>query len=261
MSEPRRAGALTAWGNAYLLGSMSLDEAVHGVVGDDAVHRVVGVPGEPDPVSLTVALGRLRSEGVTALRLVLPEPGDPTGLPGPATANARAMAAGSGVLTVGPRDGASYLLVASSAPSASGVAVCWDVLEVEHSVAPHGLPTLSEADRALAEALSDTTSTLTALDVAGGRDDVAGRLARLERQLRSIDLPASMPPRAQRMIASATRLLGVLAVAADSDGAAVTAGEARGRADALRPLRIAARRALCASYSAGAEQSGGTAAG
>jgi hypothetical protein len=251
----RRPGALTAWGNAYLEGSTSLDAAVEHVTGDDPLHRVTGVPGEPGAVSLAVALGRLRAEGVQALRLVLPEPGDPTGLPGPAAVTTSALGAGCAVLTVGPRDVAAYAVLPTSASASAGdgEVVRWDVVEVAHSTPPHGLPTLSEADRALTEALADTTGALDALDVARGRDEIAPRLAALDRALRSIDLPASLPARAQRTVATSSRLLGVLGLATETDGGAVTAAEAQQRLVALRPLRTAVRYALCAAYSAAAE--------
>jgi hypothetical protein len=249
----RRAGALTAWGSAYLLGAVSLDDADDRTVGPDALHRVVGVVGEDAAVPVSIALGRLRARGVTALRLVLPESGDPTGLPGPPSLTAAAVSAGSAVLTVGPLEVPSYALVAQVAGARDGDVVRWDVVPVERSVAPHGLPTLSEADRALREAMADATAELAALDVARGRDDIAPRLAGLDRELRDVDLPPTLPAQAQRLVATASRLLGVLEIAAGTEGAAVTASEVRRRAEALRPLRTAARYALCAAYSAAAE--------
>lgn len=254
MLVSRRAGALTSWGTAYLQGVASLDEADAQTVGVDAAHRVVGAPGEDDPVPVSLALGRLRATGVTGLRLVLPEPGDPTGLPGPAAFNTAALAAGAAVLTLGPSEAPAYGLVATAAPSDRGDVVRWDVVDVERTVAPGGLPTLSEADRALSLAVAAATAELAALDVARGRDEVTARLARLDRDLRAVVLPPSLPARAQRLVATATRLLGILDVAAETDGAAVTASEAARRSAALRPLRTAARYALCAGYSAGAEQ-------
>ena len=250
-----RPGGLVAWGNAYLTGATSLDDAVDEIVGTDALHRVTGVPGETDVVSLAVALGRLRATGTTALRLALPEPGDPTGLPGPATVTTSALVAGAAVLTVGPPDVSSYALLPASATSGASDVVRWDVVEVDHSTAPYGLPTLSEADRALAEAMRSTTHELDLLDVARGRDDVGPRLVALDRSLRRIELPASLPGRAQRMVATSSRLLGILSLATQDDGAAVTAAEAHRRRESLRPLRTAARYALCAGYSAAAEPS------
>ena len=254
MLQTRRAGALTSWGTAYLVGAASLDDADAATVGPDSVHRVVGVPGEPDPVPVSIALGRLRARGITGLRLVLPEPGDPIGLPGPTSFTAAAIEAGSAVVGVGPADVPAYALLPTTARvEGAGDAVRWDVVEVDHVLAPAGLPTLSEADRTLAETMAASTAELTALDVARGRDDVALRLRMLERSLRDIDLPATLPARAQRLVATASRLLGVLDIAAETDGAAVTAAEAARRSAALRPLRTATRYALCAAYSAAAE--------
>jgi hypothetical protein len=71
--------------------------------------------------------------------------------------------------------------------------------------------------------------------------------------LRDIDLPPGLPARAQRLVATASRLIGVLDIAAETDGAAVTSSEVLRRDAALRPLRTAARYALCAAYSATAE--------
>ncbi|MCK1823082.1 hypothetical protein MTQ10_26675, partial [Streptomyces sp. XM83C] len=88
--EPR-SGRLTAWGNALLAGLVSPDDAAFAVVGEDAVHRVEGLPGEEAPVGLTLALGRLRALGVTGLRVALPVPGHPLGLSGPPEFNKRAL--------------------------------------------------------------------------------------------------------------------------------------------------------------------------
>jgi hypothetical protein len=248
-----RGGALTAWGNAYLQGRASLDEADVHTVADDALHRVVGVPGESDPVPLSIALGRLRAAGVTGLRLVLPDAGDVIGLPGPPDVTAAAVAAREAVLTVGPVDVGSWALVPTVAGESGGVVVRWTLHEVPRSVPPAGLPTLSEAERGLAEAMTSTTTTLDELDVARGRDDIAPALAAFDRQLRTLLLPPTLPQRALRTVLAATRLLGVLALAVESDGAAVTSAEAQARAEALRPLRRAARHALCAAYSADVE--------
>ncbi|MFN8169933.1 MAG: hypothetical protein U0S36_14290 [Candidatus Nanopelagicales bacterium] len=252
-----RGGALTAWGNAYLAGRASLDEADVHSVADDALHRVVGVPGESDPVPLSIALGRLRAAGITGLRLVLPDAGDVIGLPGPPAVTAAAVAAREAVLTVGPVEAPSWALIPTLSGDPGGVVVRWDLLEVPRSVPPAGLPTLSEAERGLAEAMTATTTTLDELDVARGRDDVAPALAAFDRSLRSLLLPPTMPQRALRTVLAATRLLGVLALAVETDGAAVTAAEAAARADALRPLRRAARYALCAAYSADVEAPAG----
>ncbi|MEU8354310.1 hypothetical protein AB0C60_34835, partial [Streptomyces sp. NPDC048845] len=73
-NEPR-SGRLAAWGNALLAGLVSPDDAVHRIIGDDALHRVEGLPGESAPVGLSLGLGRLRALGGTGFRVALPVPG------------------------------------------------------------------------------------------------------------------------------------------------------------------------------------------
>jgi hypothetical protein len=253
----RRPGALTAWGSAFLVGAESADHTDDAMRGDDALHRVAGVPGEDRTTTVAVALGRLRTAGVNSLRLVLPEPGDLTGMAGPPDVGAAATAAGCAVLTVAPPTAPSWALIPTVEPSHGGDVVRWDLVEVAPTVPPHGLPTLGEADRLVAEAMREATASLDVLDVAAGREEVAARLAGIERGLRRLDLPASLPARAQRLVASGSRLLAITVLAADSDGAAVTAADAVARAEALRPLRRAARYALCAGYSALADPTSG----
>lgn len=248
-----RSAVLALWGNAWLQGSGSLDDAAAQVLGHDALHRVVGVPGEDSDVALGIALGRLRGLGATALRVVLPEPGDPLGLPGPPAFNAEAVARGEAVITVAPPGVPTLALLPTAAASGSGDVVRWDVVEVAPSAHPHGLPTLSESERLLADAVRDATARLLDLDLARGREELADRLRRVERDVSRIDLPPSLPARAQRSVVQAARLLGILDVAASTEGAAVTAAEAAARAGTLRPLRAAARHALCAACSAQAE--------
>lgn len=100
LSEPR-SGRLASWGNALLAGFVSPDDAVLAIVGEDAVHRVEGLPGEAGPVGLTLALGRLRALGVAGLRVALPAPGHPLGLSGPPDFNARALDAEEAVVCHG----------------------------------------------------------------------------------------------------------------------------------------------------------------
>ena len=71
MFELPASARLVAWGNALLAGAVSPDEATDRIVGGDPPHRVAGLPAEPAPVGLSLALGRLRSGGVSALRQVV----------------------------------------------------------------------------------------------------------------------------------------------------------------------------------------------
>ncbi|MBB0246598.1 hypothetical protein FNQ90_21395, partial [Streptomyces alkaliphilus] len=79
MVEEPRSGRLAAWGNAWLAGTVSPDEALREVTEGDDAHRVTGLPGEDGPVGLALALGRLRALGTRGLRIALPVPGHPVG--------------------------------------------------------------------------------------------------------------------------------------------------------------------------------------
>src|SRR5436190_16351323 len=92
-----RSGVLAAWGSALLAGRTGHDEALARVTGTDLPHRVAGLPGTDGEVPLGWALTAWRDLGTAALRLVLPVPGDPRGLPGPCAFSVAAMAAGEGV--------------------------------------------------------------------------------------------------------------------------------------------------------------------
>nr|MBA2390919.1 hypothetical protein [Geodermatophilaceae bacterium] len=92
-----RCGLFAAWSTAWLCGRVSYDDVIDAVVGDE-VHRVMGLPGQAGPVPLGWALSSLRAKGESRLRVVLPVPGDPRGLPGPGSFSDAAMQAGEGVL-------------------------------------------------------------------------------------------------------------------------------------------------------------------
>jgi hypothetical protein len=126
--------------------------------------------------------------------------------------------------------------------------VLWTAYEV---VEPAADPlTVAEAEHELTAATRDAASALAALDVASWRPEVAGELARVRRGV-TPELPPGHDARAVRLLASADRLAAVLELArADAPGGAVTGAEARARADALRPLATAVRRARQTAYNA-----------
>lgn len=243
-----RSFQLAAWGGAALRGTTSLDEAVERIVGADVQHRVVDLPGEAAEVGLSLALGRLRALGVTGLRLVLPAAGDLAGLPGPAELNVLATEAGEVVLT----DGAVPLALVpvTEALGSSGTAVRW--LVGTAGVARVGdLPSLAEAERELAATMREATEVLARLDVARADPAAARALDRLRSGCGEQDaLSPDFPARALRVLALAVRVGAIAALADASGGGAVTAGELAARAEALRPLRRASRRALAAACNA-----------
>ncbi|MYS22392.1 hypothetical protein GA0115240_14089 [Streptomyces sp. DvalAA-14] len=255
LDEPR-SGRLTAWGNALLAGLAAPDDVAQRITADDAVHRISGLPGEHTAVGLTLGLGRLRALGVTGLRLALPVAGHPLGLSGPPEFNARALAAGEAVVTVGAAALGLVPAVHEAGPAGDlHVEVEWQCLPVRDAP-PADVPSLGEAERELAEALRDATDALAQLDVAGAGPDAQAALdayrARAERG-RELLAPG-YPPRAVRVLALAQRIGALVRIAGDGDGAAVSASQIAARADLLRPVERTARRAQVAAYNAYVEE-------
>ncbi|MGA4842820.1 hypothetical protein [Streptomyces sp. G45] len=257
LSEPR-SGRLAAWGNALLAGLVSPDDAVLAVVGDDAVHRVEGLPGESGPVGLTLALGRLRALGVTGLRVALPAPGHPLGLSGPPAFNERALEAEEAVVATGAPYGLVPEVSEAGPDGDVHVEVVWHCLPVREAP-PADVPSLGEAERELAEALREATAVLSRLDVAASGPVAEAALdayrARVERG-RELLAPG-YPPRAVRVLELAQRVGLLVSMAYENGhGGAVSAAEMAARAQALRPVERTARRAQVAAYNAYVESQG-----
>jgi hypothetical protein len=267
LDEPR-AGRLASWGNALLAGEVSPDEAAERITGDDAVHRVTGLPGPADapgtdaPVGLTLALGLLRARGAVGLRVALPAPGHPLGLAGPPEFNGRALDAGEAVVVSGVALGlVPRVLVAGpprgGVPGADAHAeVVWECLPVREAP-PADVPSLGEAERELAGAVREATEALVRLDVAGAGPAADAALAAYRARAEAgRGLPApGCPPRAVRVLELAQRVGALVAIArgGEEHGAAVSAAEMAARDALLRPLERTARRAQVAAYNAFAE--------
>jgi hypothetical protein len=283
LDEPR-SGRLAAWGNALFAALVSPDEAAQRIVGEDAVHRAVGLPASPgpyadseaEPVGLTLALGRLRSLGARGLRVALPVPGHPLGLSGPPEFNSRALEAGEAVIATGAGLGLVPEVYEVGPQGDVHAEVAWHCLPVREAP-PADVPSLSEAERELAEALREATEVLTELDVAGSGPVADAALeayrARMEAGRRL--LAPGYPPRAVRVLELAQRVRALVAIAYGEEsgpgrsggggngmgigvgrehGGAVSASQMAARAEALRPVERTARRAQVAAYNAYAEE-------
>ncbi|MEU0023722.1 hypothetical protein [Streptomyces sp. NPDC006335] len=255
LTEPR-SGRLAAWGNGLLAGLVPPDDAVPAIVGDDAVHRVEGLPGETAPVGLTLALGRLRSLGVRGLRVALPAPGHPLGLSGPPEFNARALEAEEAVVCHGAALGLVPEVYEAGPAGDVHVEVVWHVLPVREAP-PADVPSLGEAERELAEALREATEVLSRLDVAASGPVAEAALgayrARAERG-REVLAPG-YPPRAVRVLELAQRVGLLVSLAYENGhGGAVSSAEMRARGEALRPVERTGRRAQVAAYNAYVEE-------
>lgn len=241
-----RCGVLAAWANAFFVGAASLDQAVDAVVGSDRPHTVEGLAGLADePVRLREVLVAWRRAG-GAVRAVLPVPGDVRGLPGPQPFRVAALDAGEAVF--GARLGLVPSVVVHP-PSSAPPSVRWQAYPVEP--APPDDQSIAEAQYDLSAAIRDSAQALTAAAVGGQRGEVAAPLADARRAGERLDLPPGFPQRAVTLLAQAQRMQAALDLAStDPFGGAVDRAGVSARADALRPLATAVRRARVAAYNA-----------
>jgi hypothetical protein len=241
----RRSARFVTWARAWRAGIVSYDDVADETAGDEE-HLVADAPGSWTEVPLREAVRALSKLHPDEIRLVLPAPGDPRGLPGPGPFSAGALDAGEGVI-------ASRLgLVPNVRSHTSGSGdtfetVIWQAYPLPEAPVPAD-PSAAEAESDLSAALASATAALTKLDVAAWRPELAGALSALRRPDNGTDLPPGFSPRARRLFARASVLDRVLALAAEvAPGGAVNGFEAQQREAALRPLTVACRRALVAA--------------
>ncbi|MBO3737061.1 MULTISPECIES: hypothetical protein [Actinoplanes] len=241
----RRSTRFVAWVRAWRAGLVPFDELADEIAADEE-HLVADAPGTWTDVPLPQGLPIFAKLHPDEIRLVLPVPGDPRGLPGPGDLTGAALLAGEAVMT--PSFG--VVPEVRRHTSGSGVefsTVLWRVHEApEHrQVFQMGA---AEAEAQLTTALGEATARLTRLDVAQWKPELAGALQALRRPESAETLPPGFDPRSRRLFARASVLDQVLALAETSaPGGAVNGYEAQQRDEALRPLTAACRQALVAA--------------
>lgn len=257
MTEPLpRSALLAAWAGAALAGRVLPATAVRVIQAQDEPHLIEPVGDTPLDacVDLPSLVAGLRGCGASGLRVVLPAPGDPLGLPGPADVNAEALDAGECVLTVGGPPLALVPVVEVFGPADDiGHLVTWRV----HATPPlrvTDVGSVAEAERHLREALMRAADELGDLDVARWRPDAAARIGGLRTGRGPTDtLPPDSPPRSARVLDLAWRVRGIVELAREDDGGSVSGWEAARRTEALRGLDDVSRRAVVAAINASLE--------
>jgi hypothetical protein len=247
--SPLRSGPLAAWAAAWLGGHAAADEVLRATTRNDATHQVGGLGGfDAELVPLSEVLIAWRHAG-GPVRLVLPVAGDVRGVPGPAEFRSAALDAGEAVCgtTVG-----IVPTVIEFAPSSAPPTVLWQAFDVAHAAdVPTDFIAVADAQYELTTTIRESASALSAADVAGWIDDIAHMLHDARRAGEHLNLPPGFPSRAVALIAQAERLQAVLDVAArDPTGGAIDRTGIAARAEALRPLATAVRRARLAGYNA-----------
>lgn len=242
------SASVVAWGNAWLTGHIGLDEAVDAVERLSGPHVAADIPGGSGEMPLRTGLAALRMSGLSALRLALPAPGDPLGLTGPPAFNAAAIDAGEAVLaSLGDRT--LGLIPAEDRRGSSYVGTRWAVHEIQAAAAD--TPLLPEADHRLTLAVREATEALMTVDGAlEWRPEIAEALVALRESHHHEQvggLAPGYPARAHRVAALAGRLAVVVDLARVTEGTALSAAQVRRRAQALRDLDHAVRRAQVAA--------------
>ena len=241
----RRSTRFVAWVRAWRAGLVPFDELADEIAGDEE-HLVADVPGTWTDVPLGSGLPVFAKLHPDDVRLVLPAPGDPRGLPGPGPLTGAAMLAGEALMT--PQVG--IVPEVRRHTSGSGMefeTVLWRVFGVP-AYRPVFQMGAAEAESELTAALAEATTQLTRLDVAQWRPELAGALQALRRPDSTATLPPGFDPRARRLFARASILDQVLTLAEhNAPGGAVNTYEAQQRDAALRPLTAACRQALVAA--------------
>jgi len=241
----RRSTRCVAWVRAWRAGLVPFDELADEIAGDEE-HLVADAPGTWTDVPLSQGLPIFAKLHPDEIRLVLPAPGDPRGLPGPGELTGAALLAGEAIMT--PEFG----VVPEVRRHTSGSGVTFETVLWRVIPAPAHKPVFqlgaAEAETELTTALVEATSQLTRLDVAQWRPELAGALQALRRPESTATLPLGFDPRARRLFARASVLDQVLALAEhNAPGGAVNTYEAQQRDAALRPLTNACRQALVAA--------------
>ncbi|MEU4691372.1 hypothetical protein [Actinoplanes sp. NPDC023714] len=244
----RRSTRFVAWVRAWRAGLVPFDELADEIA-DGEEHLVADAPGTWTDVPLAQALPAFAKLHPDEIRLVLPVPGDPRGLPGPSDLTGAALLAGEAVMTPG------FGVVPEVRRHTSGSGVEFETVLWRFHVAPEHRQVFqmgaAEAEAELTAALGEATMALTKLDVAQWKPELAGALQALRRPESTATLPPGFDPRSRRLFARASVLDQVLALAeTNAPGGAVNGFEAQARDAALRPLTAACRQALVAACNA-----------
>ncbi len=229
---PLTSGPVAAWLAALACGASDLRETVNGCRRASGTETLVGPDGHRTRWD---AIAELAAGGT--VHLLLPDHGDPAGL---------------GQLWDG-RPGERVLLLNTALEDTVTILQpdpTWCCREVAHTYPGHLVALRGEASsdaaRLLAGAIREATGALAALGLDRPDREVRAQLANLEVRLHMQYLPRAL--RQPERIDSATRMLLIARRALAGPGAAVTSSEAEARAQPLRELARAARRALGAAY-------------
>ncbi|WP_043598927.1 hypothetical protein [Cellulomonas flavigena] len=222
------------------------DRLVAAVQADDEPHRV---DAEGEELTLREWV-RWLGAPVDEVAAVLPVPGEPVAAPPPVShdaveagecvllrAGARTLAAVPHVERFGSELEPGHLVTWRAAPVPDWRTAAWAQVG-----------TLEEAERGLRQGLLTATEALVSLGVERWRPDAADAIADVrDGALPERRLPRGVEGQRLRVLSSAARLRGIVALATQDDGGAVNTWQAVQRSTALREVDRGARRAMAAA--------------
>lgn len=232
MDLPLVSGPVAAWLAAHSSGASGAAETVTACRRASGADVLAGPDGGRSPWELLVEIA-----AAGTVHLVLPDHGDPVGL---------------GDLWDGRPGERIVIVTASEIPAVTLIRPdpVWSYRVVARAGSAHraglGSETPPDASRVLVAAIREATASLEALGLDRPDPDVRAQLARLETRLHAQHLPRAL--RHPERIDRASRMLLIAGRALGDVGAAVTSSETDARAEPLRGLARAARRALGVAY-------------
>src|SRR4051812_7801844 len=156
----RRSTRFVSWVRAWRAGLVPYDDVADEIAGDEE-HHVADAPGMWTDVPLGQGLAALSKLHPDEVRLVMPAPGDPRGLPGPGPFTGAALVTGEGVLA----SRLGLIPEVRTHTSGSGVTfetVLWRCYSLPEAPGGQGdEPTTAEAEAELSTALTEATRALT----------------------------------------------------------------------------------------------------
>lgn len=173
MSSPPHAVLLGPWLASCLRGEVGPDDMADAIRGEDPRHLVLTGDGIHELQRLPALVS-----GTTAMRVVVPAPGDPAGLAGPPDFNTAAIEAGSAVLL----DGTGLGLV----PTDDARTIVWHLRAA--TIGPPEDP--AEASRQLRRELTEAATALAEADVSSWQPEIPDLLLNVDAR------PAPPLPRA-----------------------------------------------------------------
>ena len=241
---------LSLWVNAWCAGEVSADSLVDALASAGG-HRVAGSetrPGEQPSSGLITGLAELGVSPANlqrpAMRVALPAPGDPRGLPGPPEVNVRALDAGQ--IAIVDRLNIALLPATGDNPTV----VNWWALETARDATVGATVRPEEAPSAVRAALHSAMSSLAGLDIVTSGTTVSRHMTALARALQKTPIPASTSGQDRHTIHTAATVMAICEFALADNPSQPTAGLERERRSVLVELATTARHSLAATCSA-----------